>query len=232
MRIRASLVGLALMLLILSSQPACALLPFAVSTPTPGKTLVYDAPVSLSIRDGAFLPGTSIGYGGELSNGAAKVLIQGQVAAKQVADSLEWEGTPVPSVSIKLSTRILSFDEQAIHLIGTGHIEIADAAPQVGTAPVSTLIEFNAPVTYSLNKNGMIPGSRISFVGATKEGAQFAGLGGYPYRNSLDSLEYSGRVNPQVFVKLDLRVLNYSDSSVLLGGTANVKVEPLPKATQ
>ncbi len=229
---RIAFVGFGLAILILFAQSGCNLLPFAPSTPAPTKTLVFDAPVSLTIRNGALLPGTSIGYAGKMPNGAAKVLIDGLVAAKQIADSLEWQGTPVPNVSVKLSTRVASFDDQGITLLGTGHIEIDDATAQAGTAPPASLMEFSAPVTYTLNKNGTIPGSKVSYVGAAKDGAQFSGIDGYPYRSTLDSLQYSGRVNPKVFVKFDLRVINYSDSSALLGGTANIKLEPPPEAKQ
>lgn len=225
-------IGFGLGILILFGQTACSLLPFAPSTPAPIKTLVFDAPVSLTVRNGALLRGTSIGYAGKMPNGAAKVLIDGLVAAKQMADSLEWDGTPVPNVSVKLSTRVASFDDQAITLLGTAHIEIDNATAQAGTAPTTALMEFSAPVTYSLNKNGIIPGSKVSYVGAAKDGAQFSGIDGYPYRSTLDSLEYSGRVNPKVFVKFDLRVINYSDSTALLGGTANIKLEPPPEAKQ
>ncbi|HEX7587804.1 MAG TPA: hypothetical protein VF478_05765, partial [Anaerolineae bacterium] len=63
------------------------------------------------------------------------------------------------------------------------------------------------------------------YVGTTTDGAQFLGVEGYPYRKPLDSLQYVGRVSPKVFLKLDLRVTSFSDSSVLLVGTANIKIE-------
>ncbi len=87
-------------------------------------------------------------------------------------------------------------------------------------------MEFSAPITYSIAKNAVIPGSNVFFLGARNEGAQFSGLEGYPYRKAFDSMQYSGRVLPKVFLKLDLRVLSYTDSSAAVGGTANIKIEP------
>jgi hypothetical protein len=203
----------------------CDALPFAPTTPLPPNTLAYDAPVSLDIKAGSTLPGTSIAYSGKTATGAGQILIAKLAAPKQIGDTVDWEGTPVSNVSVKLSTRVATFDEQTIKLVGTGHLEISNATIKPGGAAGTVLMEFNAPVSISLNKNDAVPGSNVTYVGSTPDGAQFLGVDGYPYRKPLDSLQYVGRVNPKVFLKLDLRVTNYSDSSVLLVGTANIKIE-------
>ena len=217
--ILAAVVALALLV------SGCDALPFAPSTPLPPNTLAYDAPVSLDIKAGATLPGTSIAYSGKTATGAGNILIAKLAAPKQVGDTVDWEGTPAANVSVKLSTRVATFDEQTIKLVGTGHLEIKNATIKAGGTPGTVLMEFNAPVSFSLNKNEAIPGSNVIYIGATSDGAQFLGVEGYPYRKPLDSLQYVGRVNPKVFIKLDLRVTSFSDTSVLLVGTANVKIE-------
>jgi hypothetical protein len=204
---------------------ACDSLPFAPTTPLPPNTLVYDAPVSLDIKTGTTLPGTSIAYGGKTDTGAGKIVIANLAAPKQIGDTVEWQGTPATNVSVKLSTRVATFDDQSIKLVGTGHVEIKDVTMKAGGTPGTALMEFNAPVSISLNKNEAIPGSNVTYVGATNDGAQFLGVEGFPFRKPLDSLQYVGRVNPKVFLKLDLRVTSFSDSSVLLVGTANIKIE-------
>lgn len=231
MNARVSRLGLLVFLLSLSLA-GCGIGPFEPASPTPDKSLVYDAPVSLTIRNGTTLPGTPIGYGGKLPTGAAKVLIAGQMASKQIADSVEWQGSPAPNVSVKLTTRVASFDDKGITLLGTAHIEIANATAQAASAPSTSPIEFNAPVTYSIAKSSSIPGSTIVYAGSTKDGAQFTGLEGFPYRKSLDSLQYTGKVNPKVFLKLDLRLINFSDSEAILGGTAGIQIEPQAPATK
>ncbi len=209
-------------------------IPFIGSTPvptSPANVLVYDMPTSLTIRNGAVLPGTTIGYGGKTQTGAAKVLIAGLVAAKQVGDTLDWQGTPVPNTNVKISTRVFSFDDQSIGLVGTAHIEISGAVIQPGIASTTSGgtatpsgLEFSGPATYSVAKGSMIPGTNITYLGATNDGAQFGGIEGYPYRKELDSLQYLGRLNSKVTLKLDLRVLNISGASALVGGTADLKI--------
>ncbi len=199
-------------------------LPFA-ATPLPPNTLVYDAPTTLTIKTGATLPGTTLVYLGENENKQAQMVVAGYIAPKQVADTVDWQGTPVPNVNLKLTTRVVTFDKNAITLAGTAHIEITNIIVQPGGTPGTAMLEFNAPVTLSLKKDELIPGTKIVYVGATAEGAQFLGLEGYPYRKQLDSLQYLGRINPKVFLRLDLRVVSFSDANIVLGGTANIKIE-------
>ncbi len=212
-------------MVVLSFAAGCSSNPLSPSTPPPPNTLVYDAPVSLTIKAGTLLPGTSIAYGGKTDTGAGKILITGLAAPKQTGDSVAWSGTPAPDVSVKLSTRVATFDDQSITLVGTAHIEIGNVTVKPGGAPGTALLEFNAPASISLDKNDMIPGTNIVYVGSTTDGAQFLGVEGYPYRKPLDSLQYVGRINPKAFLRYDLRVTSFSDTSVLLVGTANIKVE-------
>ncbi|MBM3128572.1 MAG: hypothetical protein FJ009_08090 [Chloroflexi bacterium] len=199
-------------------------LPFA-PTPLPPNTLVYDAPTTLTIKTGTLLPGTSIAYQGKTETGQAKILITGLLAPKQLADTVDWQGAPAPNVNLKLTTRVASFDDQAIILAGTARLEIANVTIQPGGAPGTPILEFNAPVTLALKKDEMIPGTKIIYAGATPEGANFLGVEGYPYRKQLDSLQHVGRVHPKVFLRLDLRIVNFSETSLALGGTANIKIE-------
>ncbi len=200
-------------------------LPFA-PTPLPPNMLLYDnVPVSLTIKTGMLLPGTSIAYQGKTETGQAKVLITGLLAPKQVADTVDWQGTPAPNVNLKLNTRVATFDDQSLTLVGTARLEISNVTVQPGGAPGTPQMEFKAPVTFSLKKDEMVPGTRIAYVGSKPEGAQFLGLDGYPYRKELDSLQSVSRLNPKVFLQLDLRVLSYSETGIVLGGTADIKIE-------
>jgi hypothetical protein len=217
-RFRTALFAFALVL------AGCSGNPLSPDTPAPN-TLVYDAPVSLTIKNGALLPGTSIAYGGKTDTGASKLILTGLIAPKQMGDSVDWQGTPIPDVAVKLGLRVGPFDDQSITLIGTSHIEIKNVSIKPGGTPGAALMEFSAPVSVSLNKGDFIPGSKVAYGGSTADGAQFLGIDGYQFRKSLDSLQYVGRINPRVFLRLDLRVLSFSDSSAVLGGTANIRLE-------
>lgn len=217
----------AIISLVTLTQVGCAdiALPFS-STPVPANVLVYDPPVSFNIKSGSLLPGTSIAYGGKTESGAAKVLITGLVAPKQVGDSVDWQGAPAQNVNLKLATRVLMFDNQSVTLAGTSHIEVKDIQIKPGGSPGNVLIEFTVPViTFSLAKGQFIPGTKVAYLDSSNAGAQFAGVEGYPYRKQFDSLQYRGHVAPKVFLQLDLRVASYSDSGAVLAGTANIKIE-------
>ncbi len=203
----------------------CSAIPFLGATPVPPNTLIYNAPVSLTIKTGTVLPGTTIAYSGKTETGAAKVLLTGLLAPKQVGDTLDWEGTPVPEVKVKLSTRVISFDDKAITLVGTARVEVSNVTVQAGGSAGTVLMEFDAPVTYTLGKNELVPGSKLVFTGATPNGAQFLGVEGYPYRKPLDSLQYVGRLGTRVFLQLDLRLVSYSDTGAVVGGRAIIKLE-------
>jgi hypothetical protein len=205
----------------------CNLIPSVPGSATSApNTLNYDAPVSLVVKLNSTLPGTPIKYAGKSASGSAQVLISNQLAPKQVGDTLDWQGVPVPNVNVKLNTRVASFDDQSITLVGTARVDIADVAIKPsGTPPTNAMMEFNAPVTYSISKNEFVPGSNIAYGGSTSDGAKFLGVDGYAYRKTLDSLQYFGRLNSKVSLKLDLRVLSFSDAGVVLGGTANIKID-------
>lgn len=201
-------------------------LPFLSPSPTAVNQMSYDAPVTFTIKTGATLPGTTIAYGGKnTSTGAANILIGGLVAPKQTADTVDWQGAPVPNTAVKLNLRVAKFDEQSITLVGTAHVDILNIQVTPGGTPGTQVLEFSSPVTFSLNKDAIIPGSNLVYAGSTPNGAQFLGLDGYPYRKQLDSLQYIGRLGQKVFLKLDLRVINFNESSVVVGGTANIRLE-------
>ena len=205
----------------------CNMIPSSPGSATPApNTLNYDAPVSLVVKLNSTMPGTPIKYVGKSATGSAQVLISNQLAPKQVGDTLDWQGVPVPNVNVKLNTRVASFDDQSITLVGTARVDIADVSIKPsGTPPTNAMMEFNAPVTYSISKNEFIPGSNIAYGGSTSDGAKFLGVDGYAYRKTLDSLQYTGRLNSKVSLKLDLRIISFSDSGVVLGGTANIKID-------
>ena len=204
----------------------CSSLPFvSSSTPVPSDTLAYTAPVSLSIKTGTLLPGTSISYSGKSATGAANVLLAGLVAPKQIGDTVDWEGVPAPNVNVRLNTRVATFDDKSITLVGTGHVQVAGVKVQAGGTPGAATLEFNSPVTYSLKKDETIPGTLLTYAGSTTNGAQFLGLEGYPYRKQLDSLQYVGRLNPKVYLKFDLRLVSFTETGAVVGGTVNIRIE-------
>jgi hypothetical protein len=211
---------------IIFALPFFVLLAACQPSPPAANALIYDAPVSLTIKTDTLLPGTSIAYGGKTATGAGKVLIAGLEAPKQVGDSVDWQGSPVPDVTVKLATRVATFDDKSIVLIGTAHVEVANISVKPGGTPGTALMEFTtAPTPLTLKKNEFVPGSNLAYAGAAPEGAQFLGIEGYPYRKTGDSLQYVGRISSKVFLRLEMRVVRFTDADVVLLQTANIRIE-------
>jgi hypothetical protein len=215
-----------LLLMILATVlTACDALPFNIGpTPLPN-TLVYEAPVTFVIKKDSMLGGTTLAYSGKNEAGSARLMIAGQVAPKQVGDSVDWKGSPAPNISVNLSARVITYDDQVLTLGGVARLEIKNFVVQPGGTSGTALIEFSAPVTFNLSKGEIVPGSNLSYVGATPNGAQFAGVEGYPYRKTLDSITYTGRLAPKVFLRHDLRLVRFTDTDAVVGGTAKIIVE-------
>lgn len=187
--------------------------------------LTYDGAIALSVKNGSTFPGTTIGYKGKTADGRALVTISGQDAPKSTADSVTFIGSPIPGTVLDLNTRVGTYDNNVVNLFGTIHLAVTSPAPQMGTAVGDSITAFGIPVQYSVNKGNAIPGSTIQFVGKTDQGAQFTNVEGYPYRQQLDSVVWSGHLRSKVGLHLDLRLLSFSEDSATLVGTAQVQFE-------
>ncbi len=215
-----------ILVLTMTLMTACDLLPSGGNAATPApNTLTYEAPVTLTVKKDSSLTGTAIGYQGKSDTGAARVTIAGQIAPKQIGDSVDWQGVPAPNVDLKLAMRVVTFDEQSITFAGTARIEIKNVAVQPGGAPGKVMLEFNAPVTFNLSKGETVLGSNVAYIGSTPNGAQFAGVEGYAYRKTLDSIQYNGRLSPKVYLRHDLRLIRFTDTDAVVGGTAKIIIE-------
>lgn len=215
-----------ILVLTMTLMTACDLLPSGGNAATPApNTLTYEAPVTLTVKKDSSLTGTAIGYQGKSDTGAARVTIAGQIAPKQIGDSVDWQGVPAPNVDLKLAMRVVTFDEQSITFAGTAQIEIKNVAVQPGGTAGKAMLEFNAPVTFNLSKNEIVPGSNLTYIGSTPNGAQFAGVEGFPYRKTLDSIQYNGRITSKVYLRHDLRLIRFTDTDAVVGGTTKIIIE-------
>lgn len=186
----------------------------------PGKTpsrLTYKLPTKLTIAAGDVLPGTGVRYE-RMSEKGAYVLIKGQEALKRKGDSLDWSGSPVAGVSVDLKLRVVWYTETELHLVGTAKIVIEDIKPRQMDISTSSPITYAGPVAYGLAKGASIPGTAMTFEGETDEGARLGGLGGYPYRKVGDSIFWEGALRDGVYIRLDVRALQFDEKSLRVGG--------------
>jgi len=204
-----------ILLLSLLAGSACLL---GSSRPGP---LVYEGPYRADLAVGEGLPGTDVRYLGVGPQGA-RVRIKGQEVIRLAGDSLEGEAQPHPTLAVRYRLRIYSYDEGALHAIGTARVEIQEAQPRMGPLPEKAAVRFTAPVTYRVPRDGVIPGTSIVYRGKEDDRARLEGLPGYPYRKIGDSILWAGQVHPMVHLNATFRVLLIEDSWLTVAGTVEV----------
>jgi hypothetical protein len=202
---------------------ACQFLPGAM--PTPSRQISYDGPVTLNIQAGTTLPGTTLAYLGKAPDGRAIMTLNGVQALKATADSVNWTGALVLFSLVDLKLRVITFDDTGMTLVGTIHVVIQEPNPTPGNPSDKRLADFVIPVTYTVARGTVIPGTNVTYVGAQGSGAQFANLDQYPYRERFDSVVWQGHLRDRIALRVDLRVLDFNNDRVVLGGTAQVIFE-------
>lgn len=196
---------------------------------TPEGHIIYNAPTKKTVPIGEFLPGTGIQYVGPVADKGAELMLNGERAYKKVADSVDWQGSPVAGVDLELGQRILWYNDESLGLGGSVRIDIADVNPQpLGSLP-DTPIHFAIPTTYQVKVGETIPGTLLRIEGIDKEkGVELSGFAEtqYRYRKVADSVQWQGSLRPGVAVSLELRVAWIRDNKVQLAGIANVLMMP------
>lgn len=179
--------------------------------------LTYKLPTALTVHVGAELPGTGIRYE-RMGKEGAEVTIKGQQALKRKGDSLDWSGSPIPGVSVDLRQRVAWYTEEDLHLVGTANIIVDGVRPQPTTSSSTSPVKYTGPVVYSVTKGKPIPGSTVIFEAQSPEGVKLGGIEGYPYRKAGDSILWEGTLREGVRIRLDVRVLQFDDKVLRVGG--------------
>ena len=201
--------------------------PFPPPTPQ-GDTISFN---TLTYRrllsEGEFIPGTRMRYIG--ANGNSYIVeIDGLNATKRAADSFAWKGLIAPAVvaryNLRLTSSLLNSDLAAV-----GPVEIMILSPNPTQLPNSEplaadiefeelLINYNVPVGFT------VPGTTLSYVGLTEQGAELAGTDGYPYFQQGDSLVWVGQLRDNVILRYDLRIISTGTDAMRLTGVAKLWV--------
>lgn len=193
-----------------------------VGCPATGSgTLTYNGPTEQTVPMGETIPGSNIRYVG-YSEAGAEVLINDQRALKKVGDSLDWKGTPVPGVQVEMAQRILAANAQRLQTVGTVKVTVSDVRPELAIFPDKPAFDYKVAVSYTVRRGEIVPGTLITYKGKADEGAEFAGVSGYPYRKLGDSLAWTGRLRGNTYLDMTLRVIAYGDEFVTLGGLATL----------
>lgn len=204
---------------------ACDKLPIVNPPPTPARQISFDGPVTLNVRAGETLVGTTIVYQGKASDGRAIMSINGLQALKATADSVKWSGALVLFSLVDLDLRVVTFDESSMTLAGTIHIVVQEPNPVAGDASKNQIASFLVPLTYTVSRNSNIPGTTVGYLGAGTGGAEFSNLDQFPFRERFDSVVWQGHLRDRIAVRYDLRVVDFNADRVILGGTATLIFE-------
>ena len=193
--------------------------------PERSSRLTYELVTKLTVPVGQELPPTGIRYD-RMEDRGAYVVIEGQQALKKKGDSLSWSGTPREGVSLALSQRVVWYTEDDLHLVGTAKVEIDDALPTAGPVETTSPVKYSGPVAYGVRKGAAIPGSSLTYLGRTDDGAELGGLSEYPYRKVGDSITWEGMLREGVYSRLDLRVIQFDDRGLRVGGIVTLWIAP------
>lgn len=204
----------------------CGSIPFiGGGTPTPSRQISYDGAITLSAKTGENVAGTSIIYQGKSPDGRAILNIDGLQGLKSIADSVNWSGALVLFSLVDLKLRVVSYDENGITFAGTIHVVVQEPSPSAGDVSTRQIASFLIPTTFTVNRNTNIPGTTVSYVGTKTDSAEFANLDQIPLRERFDSVVWQGHLRERIGLRIDLRVLDFNNDRVILGGTAQVIFE-------
>lgn len=184
--------------------------------------LTYSLPTTLSIQQGGALFSTGIVYDGHTEEGAWLV-IDGQRALKRQGDSVKWGGSLVPGTETELDLRIVWITEDKVDLAGTAKITIQDVAPQKGPIATSSPVTFTGPVAYGVATSSYIPGTTLTYLGQTEQGAELGGLvNEFPYRQIGDSIIWEGTLREHVYLRAELRTVQFSTDGLRVAGVVTL----------
>lgn len=196
----------------------------------PKGTIAYRGPIEQTVPTGSSVSGTPIEYVGLTKDNTAEVHINGQRAFKRRSDSLNWAGSPVEGVQVQLSDRVLWFGEKQLQLAGTIRLTVDNATPKPGSIPKipeksnAKLLVYKVPVVYRIKVGETIPGTTLTYLRNTEQGAELGGLpkDEYPYRQVGDSMTWQGQLRSGVYLNLLARTVFYNDNSLNVTGIATI----------
>jgi hypothetical protein len=199
------------------------------SLQTPVGAIAFQGPVEMVLRAGQKIPGTDIAFVDLASADEARFEINGLAAPRRLGDSLDFDGTwpGISGVTYHLRLRIYRITDGQVRAAGVQRLVVEDVRPQVANVETSSdrhVLRF--PHTVTSAAGGEFPGMTLGYRGQDARGATLSGLpeGEYPYRKIGDSIEWAGRLTPNLPVEYHLRLLYYQEASATVGGVVVVSL--------
>lgn len=198
-------------------------LPASSPAPTPAANQVIFTEVYTSyLHEGEALPGSNVRYVSQEEG--AFVLMMGETrTVKKTLDSLNWKGQVAPGVTLDYKLRILGVVLDQFEATGPLEIVVDGVTPVPGSVPESADYHFDGLVISSVAKKGYtIAGTAIGYAGKDDQGALLTGVDGEPHRQVLDSVDWSGQLRPNVWLKATLRVTAFDEKQLSMAGTGEI----------
>jgi hypothetical protein len=201
-----------------------------VGEETPPGGISFQGPVEMALSAGKAIPGTDIRFL-EAQEGAdeAQFEIAGFHAPRRLGDSLDYDGAwpGISGVTYHLRMRVYTIGGGQVRAAGVHRLVVENVLPQeavVENSPTSLTLSF--PHTVSSDAGQLFPGMTLGYSGQEARGATLTGLpqGEYPYRKVGDSVEWAGRLTPNLSVVYHLRLLYYQEANATLGGVVLVSL--------
>jgi hypothetical protein len=207
-------------------------------TPTPvGDTMYFNIPAyTFQLAPGEKVPGTNLQYVDKRGD-VYEVLIDGKPASKRVGDSFYWSGVVAPGVFGNFNLRLTATLFGSMPVAGSVELIVLNPNPaeRLALPDGADIIKFsNILINYTVPAGYEVPGTTLVFEGIEERGqggqttnfARMGGTSGYPYVALGDSLEWTGTLLDNVYLRYNLRVTSLQDDALRLTGTADVWIVP------
>jgi hypothetical protein len=164
---------------------------------------------------------------------AAQFEIAGMRAPRRLGDSLDFDGAwpGHNGVTYHLRLRLYQIEGGEVRAAGVHRIIVADVQPQAANVAIDSdtgsgnhTLRFPHSVTADVGER--FPGMTLSYEGQDERGATLSGLPAeeYPYRKLGDSVEWAGRLTPNLTVEYHLRLLYYQEANATIGGVVLISL--------
>lgn len=200
--------------------------PVPTPVPLPPEELMsYRVPLyTIALEPGARVPGTQLEYVGR-SGEFYQVKIDGLVTNKRSGDSFTWRGVTAPAVYTVYNLRLVTEFLGGLTAAGTVDVMVLNPRPATlapTALPTRPANYNNIPVSYTIARGEMIPGTTLQFINVLDNQAQIGGRAGYPYVAVADSLDWLGTLQNNVIVRYALRVVRIDPEFIRVDGIVEI----------
>lgn len=193
----------------------------------PAGGIVFSGPIERQVKIGERIPGTDITLL-STADGVATFQVAGMQKPSRAGDSVDYDGAfaGLPGSDYRARYRVYLVGNNDARIAGVHQLLLNNITP-VKDASVNGAATLRFPFTDGVDRgtgnlgSDLISGTTLGYLGVYDRGAQIFGLpdNQYPFRSVADTIEWQGALRSDIGADYDLRVLNYGNESMRVGGT-------------